>query len=121
MNDDTNRTGLLAERLNQYRIMWVMVYFDLPTTTKKDRKNAARFRKELLKDGFTMFQFSIYVRHCASRENAEVHTQRVRNRIPEAGFVVVMSITDKQFGDIQLFHGGEKSTHPDTPQQLELF
>jgi CRISPR-associated protein Cas2 len=101
--------------------MWVMVYFDLPTNTKKERKDAARFRKDLIQDGFTMFQYSIYVRHCASRENAEVHTKRVRSRIPAHGFVVVMSITDKQFGEIELYHGGKKGDRPDTPQQLELF
>ena len=46
--------------LNAYRIMWVLVFFDLPTETKKQRKAAAGFRKDLLKDGFTMFQYSIY-------------------------------------------------------------
>ena len=110
-----------AGRLNQYRIMWVMVYFDLPTETKKHRKDAARFRKDLIQDGFTMFQFSIYVRHCASRENAEVHTRRVKGLMPAEGFVVGMSITDKQFGDIELFRGRKKASGPATPQQLELF
>lgn len=43
------------DRLNQYRIMWVLVLFDLPTETKKDRKVYADFRKNLQKDGFTMF------------------------------------------------------------------
>jgi CRISPR-associated protein Cas2 len=110
-----------AERFNQYKVMWVMVYFDLPTTTKLERKLAARFRKDLVQDGFTMFQFSIYVRHSASRENAEVHIRRVRSAIPEKGFVVVMQVTDKQFGDIELYHGRKKTEHPATPQQLELF
>ena len=49
-----------------------MVFFDLPTDTKKERKAAALFRQNLLKDGFTMFQFSIYIRHCGSKENMEV-------------------------------------------------
>jgi len=40
--------------------MWLFVFFDLPTDTKTDRKNAARFRKGLLKDGFEMMQFSVY-------------------------------------------------------------
>ncbi len=40
---------------------------------KKDRKAHALFRKRLIGNGFTMFQFSIYLRHCPSRENAEVH------------------------------------------------
>ncbi|HET8962544.1 MAG TPA: CRISPR-associated endonuclease Cas2, partial [Chitinophagales bacterium] len=53
--------------------MWVLVLFDLPTETAEERKIYAKFRKNLLKDGFAMFQFSIYLRHCSSRENAEVH------------------------------------------------
>lgn len=65
------------DRFSEYRIMWVLVLFDLPTETKKDKKAYAEFRKNLQKDGFTMFQFSIYVRHCASCENAEVHIKEL--------------------------------------------
>ena len=65
------------DRFSEYRIMWVLVLFDLPTETKKDKKAYADFKKNLQRDGFTMFQFSIYVRHCASSENAEVHIKRV--------------------------------------------
>ena len=54
------------DRFSEYRIMWVLVFFDLPTETKRERKLYADFRKKLLQDGFTMFQFSIYVRHCPS-------------------------------------------------------
>jgi len=108
-------------RLNQYRSMWVLVFFDLPTETKKDRKAASRFRKNLLDDGFTMFQFSIYMRFCASRENAEVHIKRVKHNLPEFGKVGILQITDKQFGMIQLFFG-QKPTELEKPsQQLELF
>ena len=66
-------------RFSEYRVMWVLVFFDLPTETKKDRKAYAEFRKRLHLDGFRMFQFSIYMRHCASRENAEVHIKRVKS------------------------------------------
>ena len=52
----------MFNRLNAYRIMWVLVFFDLPTETKKDRKIYTKFRKDILADGFTMFQFSIYLR-----------------------------------------------------------
>lgn len=45
------------DRFSEYRIMWVLVLFDLPTDTKKDKKAYADFRKNLQKDGFTMFQF----------------------------------------------------------------
>ena len=108
-------------RLNQYRIMWVLVFFDLPTETKKDRRNASMFRKHLIQDGFSMFQFSIYMRHCASRENAQVHIKRVKSFLPAHGHVGILNITDKQFGMIELFYGRKESDKPDMPQQLELF
>ncbi|MBR1644972.1 MAG: CRISPR-associated endonuclease Cas2 [Bacteroidales bacterium] len=109
------------DRLSEYRIMWLLVFFDLPTETKKERKAAADFRKHLLADGFTMFQFSIYVRHCASRENAAVHLRRVKAALPQYGQVGCLTITDKQFGEIELYICAKEAT-PNAPgQQLELF
>jgi len=109
------------EALNQYRIMWVLVFFDLPTETKAQQKAAARFRKNLLGDGFSMFQFSIYLRNCPSRENAEVHVKRVKNNLPEYGHVGMLTITDKQFGMMELFFSKKLIDRPCIAQQLELF
>ncbi len=101
--------------------MWVLVLFDLPTETKKERKQYADFRKKLMQDGFTMFQFSIYLRHCASRESADVHIRRVKSKLPPWGKVGILCITDKQFGMMEIFYG-QKETKPQVqPQQLELF
>lgn len=108
-------------RLNEYRILWVLVLFDLPTETKRERRIASKFRKEILKDGFVMFQFSIYLRHCSSRENADVHINRVKRLLPEKGHIGIMTVTDKQFGMMELFYGKKEKALPDTPQQLELF
>jgi len=101
--------------------MWVLVFFDLPTETKKERKAAGKFRKELLQDGFTMFQFSIYMRTCPSRENAEVHSKRVKQSLPEHGHVGILKITDKQFAMMELFYSREVSEKPEIVQQLQLF
>src|SRR5690625_4566025 len=108
-------------RFNQYRIMWLLVFFDLPTNTKEQRRAASRFRKNILEDGFNMFQFSVYIRHCPSRENAEVHKKRVREILPKEGKVAIFQITDKQFEMIELFHGRNASEVEKPPQQLELF
>ena len=113
--------SILSNRLNQYRILWIFVFFDLPTETRKDRKNAANFRKELLKDGFAMLQFSIYVRHCNSRENATVHEKRVKSILPPRGQVIVFALTDKQFANMEFFRGEAEAKRPETPQQLEIF
>ncbi len=101
--------------------MWVLVFFDLPTETKKERKAYTLFRKNLVEDGFTMFQFSIYMRHCASRENAIVHVNRVKSFLPDTGKVGIICITDKQFGQMELFYGAKPSKVNVPGQQLELF
>lgn len=111
----------LSNRLNAYRIMWILVFFDLPTETKKERKVAGLFRKNILKDGFNMFQFSIYMRHCASRENADVHIKRVKKILPEKGHVGIMCITDKQFGMMEIFRGHAPEATKVPVQQLEMF
>ena len=95
--------------------------FQFQVLAQVDTHQNGNFRKNLQRDGFTMFQFSIYVRHCASSENAEVHIRRVKSFLPEYGQVGIMCITDKQFGNIELFYG-KKVVDVNTPgQQLELF
>ncbi len=109
------------QRLNEYRVMWVMVFFDLPTETKKDRKIFSDFRKRILNDGFVMFQFSIYLRHCPSRENADVHIKRVKQNLPPRGHVGILRITDKQFGNMEVFIGKAPDKKETPYMQLELF
>jgi CRISPR-associated protein Cas2 len=110
-----------SERLSAYRIMWVLVFFDLPTETKKERKIYAKFRKQIKDYGFTMFQFSIYMRHCPSRENADVHIRRIKSIVPDVGHVGILCITDKQFGDMEIYFQGKQKPPESGPQQLELF
>ena len=101
--------------------MWVFVHFDLPTETKEDRKEYTLFRKYLLEDGFKMMQYSIYSRHCSSRENAAVHIQRVKRNLPQYGDVIVFEITDAQFGRMEFFSGSKLIKGPPTPPQMTLF
>lgn len=101
--------------------MWVLTMFDLPTDTKTARRQYTQFRKALLKDGFVMMQFSVYIRHCASRENAAVHTQRVERAVPDDGEVRVITITDKQFERMRVFWGKRRMPTEEPPAQLELF
>ena len=110
-----------ASRLSEYRVMWVFVFFDLPTYTALERKAASGFRQSLLKDGFSMFQYSIYMRQCASAENAAVHVRRVKNMLPEEGDVVIMTITDKQFGMMEHFSSHIPTKPPAAPPPLDLF
>ncbi len=111
----------MSSRISEYRVMWILVFFDLPTETKKERKAAGKFRKDLIQDGFTMFQLSIYIRNCPSMENAQMHIRRVKSQIPEYGKVGIICITEKQFDSMELFVGKRISELPVVGQQLELF
>jgi len=101
--------------------MWVLAMFDLPTDTKQARREYTSFRKALLKDGFTMMQYSVYIRHCASGENADVHEQRVVKHLPPDGEVRVLRITDKQYERMRVFWGRMRKPTQQQPRQLELF
>ena len=101
--------------------MWTMVLFDLPTETKSDRFQYARFRKRLLADGFVMLQYSVYTRHCASAESAEVHCKRIKKILPPKGEVRILKITEKQFERMQVYHGSKRAPTEQAPKQLAIF
>jgi CRISPR-associated protein Cas2 len=86
--------------LNSYRIMWLITIFDLPTTTKQDKKNAAKFRNHLLNNGFEMVQFSVYMKCCSGKEQAGSISNRISKEVPAYGNVKILQITDKQFSNI---------------------
>jgi len=109
------------EAITGYKLMWLYVMFDLPVETKIQRKRAAQFRKNLLKDGFGMHQFSVYIRHCASYEAADVHVERVKHLVPDEGSVSILKVTDKQFEQTIHFVGRKSKPAPPTPMQLEFF
>lgn len=104
-----------------YRIMWLFVLFDLPTDTKLQRHQYSVFRKYILKQGFTMFQYSVYTRHCVSYEVMNVFQRKIENNLPPCGMVTLLPVTDKQFGLIKHFYGAAKAAAPEKPQQLMLF
>lgn len=109
------------DKLSTYKLMWIILMFDLPTETKQQRKAYSLFRKGLIEDGFTMFQLSIYVRNCASKENMDVHLKRVRAILPEEGHVCIFKITDRQFKEIEIFEKASKVKPIPDAIQLELF
>ncbi len=101
--------------------MWLLTMFDLPTSTRQARRSYTQFRKVLLKDGFAMLQYSVYIRHCASEENAAVHQQRIKNALPPDGEVRLLCITDKQYERMLVFWGKRRKPTERPPAQLELF
>lgn len=103
-----------------YRFMWLVVMFDLPVDTKKARREYAIFRKSLIKQGFARMQYSVYLRHCRSRENAHAHAERVRAHLPPDGEVRLLQITDKQFERMAVFFGKRRRPTESAPAQLQF-
>ena len=109
------------QAVSRYAAMWIYVMFDLPTNTKGQRKAAGAFRRDLLKDGFQMLQFSVYIRPCVGEENVQVHIKRIQAMVPAEGIVTVLKVTDRQFSDTRTFVGRKTTPPPPAPLQLELF
>jgi CRISPR-associated protein Cas2 len=104
-----------------WRSMWVFAMFDLPVETPTQRRDYARFRKDLLEDGFTIMQYSVYMRHCANRENAAAHAGHMGKRVPPEGKVRFLMVTDAQFARIEVYAGKRRRPVETPPPQLEFF
>lgn len=103
-----------------YRLLWMQVIFDLPVLTKKQRKLATKFRNNLLDEGFTMSQFSVYLRHIKDKEQALTYERRISLSVPPEGKVNILIFTDKQFEQMKVFTG-KSSKKAKSPDQLMLF
>jgi CRISPR-associated protein Cas2 len=107
--------------LSGYRIMWAFVMFDLPVVTKSEKRRARKFHDYLLDEGFDMKQFSVYYRFYESRAKADAASKRISAKIPERGMVSILSVTDKQFGQMVNFMGKVPTKNDQKPDQLALF
>lgn len=107
--------------LTGYRLMWVVVMFDLPVVLKSERKAATDFRNTLLDMGFEMSQFSVYMRMCTSPAQIETYCKRVEAALPAGGKVNILQFTDKQYERIISYHGLAKQPANKTPDQFDLF
>lgn len=107
--------------LTGYRLMWMVVMFDLPVVLKTERKAATDFRNTLLDMGFEMSQFSVYMRMCTSSAQIETFCKRVESALPTGGKVNILQFTDKQYERIISYNGQAKQAANKMPDQFDLF
>ena len=100
--------------------MWLIVFFDLPVGTKKQRRYATRFRNFLKRDGFLMIQFSVYARICRAEEAVDKHLARVCSNLPPKGSVRTLQVTDKQYARMKLLVGESEKSEKKAIEQLVL-
>jgi CRISPR-associated protein Cas2 len=83
----------------------MMVFFDLPTVTKTERRAYTLFRRFLLNDGYDMIQFSIYGRILNGDDAEEKHMKRLLVNLPPDGSIRVLTVTEKQYASMKLLVG----------------
>lgn len=107
----------------KFKVGWLIVAFDLPTGTKKQRKCAHDFREFLLDDGFQMMQFSVYARACVSFARQETHIERVKKNLPPEGSVRAIFVTRAQWERSYIIHGSPAAevAAEDLPEQIQLW
>lgn len=108
-------------QLSAYRLMWMLVTFDLPVETKKQRKAATKFRNFLLDQGFEMSQFSNYMRFCNGQEQYDTYARRIEANLPERGHIFLFQFTDRQYENIVRFSDQSRRNRQKNPGQLALF
>lgn len=101
--------------------MWVIAMFDLPVGTKEQKREYRRFHDALLELGFSMLQYSVYGRPCASAENASSYMARVREKMPGEGQVRLLTLTSLQFSRMEVFIGKAPGKPEKPPEQITLF
>lgn len=92
----------------KYRFMRILVFFDLPTETAKDRKNYSQFRKFLIKEGFIMMQESVYAKLVLNNSITNSIKDKISKNKPQKGIVQMLIITEKQFNSMEYIVRREK-------------
>ena len=100
------------------RIMRTIVFFDLPNVYSIDKRNYLRFRKYLIKEGFIMLQESVYSKLILNSEQGKLLLQRIKKNSPKKGIIQVMTITEKQYSQIEYIIGSSNHKIIDTEDRL---
>jgi CRISPR-associated protein Cas2 len=101
--------------------MWLFAMFDLPVKTARARRAYTQFRKSLIREGFSMLQYSVYARYCASEEVSDRYRRHIESVLPSRGQVRLLWVTDRQFGKMEVYLGRKRHQAEQPPAQLMLF
>lgn len=100
--------------------MRTIVFFDLPNVYAKDKRNYILFRKMLINEGFIMMQESVYSKLVLNKEQANNLISRLRKKAPRDGIIQVLTITEKQYSQIEYIIGSGNSKIIETEERLVI-
>ena len=100
------------------RFMRTIVFFDLPNIYAKDKRNYLKFRKYLINEGFIMMQESVYSKIVLNSQQSEFLVDRLKKNAPKKGLIQVLTITEKQYAQIEYIIGQSNSKIVDSEDRL---
>lgn len=80
--------------------MRLLLFFDLPVTTAKGKREYKRFLGFLLSEGFIRVQFSVYCKLCINADAANTESKRIISQSPKEGDIRFIIITETQYQGI---------------------
>lgn len=101
-----------------YRYMRLLLFYDLPTTTANERKAMHDFRQGLIKEGFYMLQESVYCKFLLNNTVCDSLKTRLNKIIPDAGNIMLLTITEKQFSSMEMLIGSTQKKIIDEDNRL---
>lgn len=107
-------------RYEEIRYMWLVVFFDLPVGSKKQRKIATRFRKFLIDEGYFMLQWSVYARICRGQDGISKHLSHLGGNLPHEGNIRALQVTDRQYSRMKMLVGSVSKSEKEAGKQLVL-
>lgn len=85
--------------------MRLICLFDLPMDTPSEKRQYRIFRKELIRNGFSMLQYSVYYRAIQNRSSGKKYERAISEFLPEHGEVRLIPVSEKQFDDMAVLVG----------------
>ena len=106
---------------SEYKAVWLFVMFDVPVQTPENRRDYRKLHKGIEKLGFTMLQYSVYARYFPTEESSIPYRGSIKSLLPPEGQVRMITVTDHQFGKMQVFVAGKREEPEEPPPQKLLF
>lgn len=99
----------MSDSRSDYRNMRLLLLFDLPSTEADEKREYVIFRKALFKNGYSMIQYSVYLKSINMQVKIDQEIKKLHKYIPTNGNIRAIAITEKQYQNMVMLLGKKKT------------
>ena len=88
--------------------MRILLLFDLPSVEAYEKKEYRIFKQALVKNGYTMMQFSVYMKPINGQIKVESEIKKLSKYLPDSGNIRLIQVTEKQYQEMYMILGNKK-------------